>query len=465
MSDGDHPFAARAGRPSGFRLLVGHPYRGSVSSLGRHLREARLRAGLSQGDLARVIGVHPTYVSHVERGKRSLGVDVLGRAAAALDVTPEFLLDGERALAYRAVDDAIAAARQLSRSGSPLAAAELLSEVDVTQVDLDTAAEVGLAHAEALDVAGELEASVEVLEGVFATVAGARRYQLAARAAMRVVMALTESAELQRAVVRGEELLAMLPSSVAGTDEVVRLESTLLWAHIARGDATYARFRGQLLLERTRLQGSDRAVSSVHWNLAFVDEALGDVPSALGQLDAAIALTQVDDVNRDLPRLRLDRAFLLVSDDPPRPHEALGELDVAQAALEVDESSVELARASSVRSRASLQLGDAHAAQRHARRALELLGDGVRRDAVAAHEVLGDALLALGARPEARAEFRRAADLMDMIVSGRHAATLWRRIGDRLRLAQDQDERVIEAYTRALTAAGVRGFVPSGRWY
>ena len=436
-----------------------------MSSLGRHLREARLRAGLSQGDLARVIGVHPTYVSHVERGKRSLGHDVLGRAATALAVTPEFLLDGERAPAYRAVDDVIAAARQLSRSGSPLEAAELLSDVDVTQVDLDTAAEVGLAHAEALDVAGELEASVEVLEGVFATVVAARRFRLAARAAMRVVMALTEAAELQRAVVRGEELLAALPASVAGTDEVVRLESTLLWAYIARGDTTYAQFRGQLLLERTRRVGSERAVSAVHWNLAFVDEALGDVRSALGQLDAAIALSQIDDVNRDVPRLRLDRAFLLVSDDPPRPQEALGELDTAQAALEVDESAVELARAASVRSRASLQLGDAHAAQLHARRALELLGDGVRRDGAAAHEALGDALLALGARSDALVEFRRAADLMDMIVSGRHAATLWRRIGDRLRLAQDQDERVIEAYTRALTAAGVRGSVPSGRWY
>ena len=42
-------------------------------------------------------------------------------------------------------------------------------------------------------------------------------------------------------------------------------------------------------------------------------------------------------------------------------------------------------------------------------------------------------------------EYRSAADLLDMISSGRSAAVLWRRIGDRLRVAGDEDERVVEA--------------------
>lgn len=437
---------------------------GSVSSLGRRLRDARLTAGISQGDLARAVGVHPTYVSHVERDTRVLRGDALARAAGTLGVTVEFLLDGDRAPAYLAVESALVQARQLSRAGSALAAARVLARTDVAQVDVETAAEVGLAHAEALDVAGDLGASIEVLEKVFAGVSLTKRHRLAARAAMRIVMALTEAADLQSAVARGEQLLATLPESVAGTEEVVRLESTIVWAYIARGDTTYARFRGQNLLERTRRLGSPSAVSAVHWNLAFIDDALGDLDAALGQLDAAIALTQADDVNRDLPRLRLDRAFLLVSVDPPRPQEALAELDAAQTALEIDESTVELARAASVRSRASLQLDDALAAQRHALHALELLGDEVRRDAAAAHEALGDALLAQRAGAEAVAEYRRAAELMDLASSGRPAATLWRRIGDRLRLAKDHDDRVVEAYSHALAAAGIRGSVPTRMW-
>lgn len=439
---------------------VAAPYRESVTSLDRHVREARERAGLSQGELARKSGVHPTYISHVERGKRELGGDALARVAAVLGVSVAFLLDGDRAPEYRLAQDAVVAARRLSRSGDPREAAELLGRVDVSLLDVDLVARIGLARAEALDLAGDLESSIDVLEATCATLLDAHRYTQAGYAAMRIVMALTEFADVHRAVRRGEELLAQLPPEVSGSDEVVRLESTVIWAYIARGDTTYARVRGRQLLDRTRRNGTREAVSAVHWNLAFIDDALGDLDAALVQLDAAIDLADTTEVNRDLPRLRLDRAFLLVSVDPPRAVEALRELDLAQTALEVDESHVELARAAAVRSRAWLLLDDAIAAQRFAVQAVELLGDGVRRDAAAAHEALGDALLAQSARTEAVKEYRYAAELLDMISSGRSAATLWRRIGDRLRMAGDDDERVVEAYARALSAAGIRGSVP-----
>ncbi|WP_426594434.1 helix-turn-helix domain-containing protein [Cellulomonas sp. McL0617] len=430
-----------------------------MTSLNHHVRDAREKAGLSQGELARRSGLHPTYISHIERGKRELGGQALARVAAALGVSVAFLLEGERAPEYRLAEGDIVAARRLSRSGDPRAAVGLLAATDVSLLDVDTAARVGLARAEALDLAGDLEASIAVLEDVCGTLLAARRYTQAGYAAMRIVMALTEFADVHRAVQRGEELLAQLPPEVASSDEVVRLESTVIWAYIARGDTTYARVRGRQLLERTKRQGTRQAVSSVHWNLAFIDDALGDMDAALVQLDAAIALADTREANRDLPRLRLDRAFLLVSVDPPRAAEALRELDAAQIALEIDESRVELARAAAVRSRATLLLGDVSAAQRHAVQAVELLGDGVRRDAAAAHEALGDALLAQSSRTEAVKEYRYAAELLDMISSGRSAATLWRRIGDRLRMAGDDDERVVEAYARALAAAGIRGSV------
>ena len=435
-------------------------YRETVHPLSRRVRDAREKAGLSQGELAKLAGVHPTYISHVERGTRTPGADALARVADALDVPIVYLVDGDGAPQYRSAESAIVEARRLSRMGSPKAAAEVLAGADVSGLDVDAAARVGLAHAEALDLAGDLEGSVEVLEAVCARLIDGRRYPQAAYAAMRIVMALTELGDLQRAVARGEDLRAQLPASVAGADEVVRLESTIIWAYVARGDSTYARFRGKQLLEHTREHGSARALSSVHWNLAFVDDALADPDAALDHLEAAMALAGADEIDRDLPRLRLDRALLLVSVDPPRPREALAELDAAQTALEIGESRVELARVESVRSRAWLLLDEADRAQRHALRAVELLRDGVRRDAAAAHEALGDALLAQSARTEAVKEYRSAAELLDMIASGRSAATLWRRIGDRLRVAGDADERVVEAYGRALAAAGIRGAVP-----
>src|SRR6478735_2303910 len=387
-------------------MRAARTYRETVHPLSRRVRDAREKAGLSQGELAKAAGVHPTYISHVERGTRSLGAGALARVADVLGLPVAYLVEGEGAPDYRSAETALVEARRLSRMGEARAAADVLALVDVSGLDVDAAARVGLAHAEALDLAGDLEGSVDVLEGVSARLVESRRYQQAAYAAMRIVMALTELGDLQRAVARGEELRAVLPEAVAGSDEVVRLESTIIWAYVARGDSTYARFRGKQLLEHTREHGSARALSSVHWNLAFVDDALADPDAALDHLEAAMALAGADEIDRDLPRLRLDRALLLVSVDPARPREALAELDAAQTALEIGESQVELARVESVRSRAWLLLEDADAAHRHAVRAVDLLRDGVRRDAAAAHEALGDALLAQSARTEAVKEYR-----------------------------------------------------------
>lgn len=55
-------------------------------ALGRVIRAHRLAAGLSQEGLAERAGLHWTYVSQVERGRRNLSVDALRRIGAALGV-------------------------------------------------------------------------------------------------------------------------------------------------------------------------------------------------------------------------------------------------------------------------------------------------------------------------------------------------------------------------------------------
>ena len=55
----------------------------------RHLREA---AGLSQMRLAELAGLHPTYVSSVERGRRNLSLVNIHMLALALAVEPRELL-------------------------------------------------------------------------------------------------------------------------------------------------------------------------------------------------------------------------------------------------------------------------------------------------------------------------------------------------------------------------------------
>jgi len=53
---------------------------------GRRLREVRQAKGLSQEELAFRSGLHRTYVSSAERGKRNVGLVNVERLAEALNI-------------------------------------------------------------------------------------------------------------------------------------------------------------------------------------------------------------------------------------------------------------------------------------------------------------------------------------------------------------------------------------------
>jgi transcriptional regulator with XRE-family HTH domain len=53
---------------------------------GRKVKEIRLKKKMSQGDLAKILGVHPTYISSVERGIRNMALNNIERLAKALNV-------------------------------------------------------------------------------------------------------------------------------------------------------------------------------------------------------------------------------------------------------------------------------------------------------------------------------------------------------------------------------------------
>jgi transcriptional regulator with XRE-family HTH domain len=63
-----------------------------IHQFGRNLRYFRLRAGMSQEELAQKAGLHRTYVGSVERGERNISLINIARLAGALDIEPEELL-------------------------------------------------------------------------------------------------------------------------------------------------------------------------------------------------------------------------------------------------------------------------------------------------------------------------------------------------------------------------------------
>lgn len=65
---------------------------GLAPRIGAVVRQLREATGLSQEELAEQAGLHRTYISLVERGRRNITVDALSQIAEALDVYPSRLI-------------------------------------------------------------------------------------------------------------------------------------------------------------------------------------------------------------------------------------------------------------------------------------------------------------------------------------------------------------------------------------
>jgi transcriptional regulator with XRE-family HTH domain len=68
----------------------------TIDDLARNVRSERERLGWSQEQLAEQSGIHRTYVSGVERGRRNPTITVLAALANALGTSPSALLGSRK---------------------------------------------------------------------------------------------------------------------------------------------------------------------------------------------------------------------------------------------------------------------------------------------------------------------------------------------------------------------------------
>lgn len=68
------------------------PKKTLVTSIGAVIAQLRDSQDLSQSELARVSGLHRSYIGDLERGQRNISIKNVERLANALHVTPSKLI-------------------------------------------------------------------------------------------------------------------------------------------------------------------------------------------------------------------------------------------------------------------------------------------------------------------------------------------------------------------------------------
>jgi len=434
-----------------------------MTTIADRVREARLAAGLSQTALAGS-AFSPSYISLIEAGHREPTDAALAVLAERLSTTVEFLKHGEDGPNESRTRLELNYAKLALTQGDAEGARARIEALDLSVVTQALRVDALSTLARAHEALGDLEASIGILEPLLADARSRENHVESALLATALVASYLEAGDLHRSVEVGERTLAELETAaLSGTDEHLRLASTLLWSYVERGDLLYATHRAAELITIAEAQGTPRGRGSVYWNAALVAEQRRDYELAQRYTERALALLSEGEPDRDLPRLRLNYAWLLLRSQPPEPRAALEQIERAAPGLAVLGSEIELVRMDVERSRAHLLLGDADAAQRFAQEALDRLGDPPRLETAIALLSLGDAQHAHGDSDAAARTYGSAADLLGMMAASRQSAAAWRDLGDRY-MVQGDAVGAARAYDRALREAGFRPTVPLSSW-
>src|SRR5690606_38902557 len=100
-----------------------------------------------------------------------------------------------------------------------------------------------------------------------------------------------ELGDIDMSVQAGEEALRGASDlGLEGTDEYVRLGSTVLAAHFERGDQARSHALARELVTLADQLGSPQTRGAAYWNASIVAESRGELAQALSLADRALAM-------------------------------------------------------------------------------------------------------------------------------------------------------------------------------
>jgi tetratricopeptide (TPR) repeat protein len=429
--------------------------RAPSGGLGERLRTLRVKAGLTQSDLAGD-RFSKEYVSQIERGKTRPTQETIEWLALRLGVDVGFLASGVSADERGRIETALARAEALSENheyGDSLEEFRRIrpSVLGIASPELEVRTLSG--EAWALMRSGDVKPAIELLhrarelteDTVFSDVDRAEvLYRLGA---CRV-----ELSSIQTAIGLFNEALTLAERSELPCDQL--RADILRWrSRCYRRQRDYEAAREDLerALELAESLEDLRAVARVYFQASLVAERQGQWVLARKYAEQAKAqfeeLADRATVGRLLNNLG-GLNFLL-----GRPDEAVEQLNASFKVLLEYGSEADAARAVSSLAQVHLRTGQVEPAEEQARQALTLLGDRVDViDEIGnAQLVLGRSLLEQGRLDEAAEAFDVAEQSFEQLSSISHRASVWIAKGD-LATRRGQDQAAAQLYRRAAEA-------------
>lgn len=425
------------------------------SAVGRRIHARRIELGLTQAEVAAGM-LSPSYLSLVESGRRQPAQAALEHIAERLRVDPGYLLDGIDAEVRRRARLALGHAEVALRRGDIDDAYKRFRDlVEDPGLADEQQRRARLGMALAAERRGNLEEALRLL----GELAEEARREPNVQPWMDVAEAQSrcyhEAGDLDLAIQTGEEAMRFAAElGVQASDEYVRLGCTVLAAYYERGDLARATVMAADLINNAEASGAPHTRGAAYWNAAIVAESRGQIGEALALVDRAQAMLGESDDRRNLSRLRVAYAWLLMQQSPPEADRALKLLDGVSDEMRAHGGAVDVGYCETERARALLALGRLDAARSAAEASLNALGDQPRIESARAKLLLGRILREQGDTDGCLEQCSDAANMLETMGASRQAASAWRELGDLYRdLGRAED--AMSAYDRALLAVRV----------
>lgn len=433
--------------------------RADPAALGARIKQARVSARLTQAELAGSDASN-AYVSRIESGQRRPEFDLLCAFADRLKVSVEQLVLGLTADGRSADRLQLDYAELALKSDEPHRAVELtgdLVERYRSAPDRDFFERARLVHAAALEVVGDTEAALDMLESILADEFATPTMQL--RAATALSRCYREAGDLGRAISAGESVLSRMAAlQLDRTDEALQLVATVAAAYFGRGDVTYAARLCRRALEHADETNSPSARAAIYWNASIMQSERGDAAGALPLAERALTLLVESDHLANVTRLRAQLAVIQLQLDPPELDEATAGLERAAAELEaLGGSVVDRARTVFHLAKAKFLGRDLMAARQLADQARAASAGIAPTIAADAWALLGQVEMDEGSLLGAKECYQQAA--LTLAAAGeamdRHTAQLWLDLASLLESVGLSAE-ALDAYRRSAASTGMR---------